>query len=135
MSTPVKRPDATAAVPASPAPPREPVPVVAPIGWLLIVASAVGLILATWALYPVTSAGMWAGYRGGVTATIVLLCAMALNTTLPKKPFLAIIALGGAFLVGSALFLEDPTTIIVSEIVSGAVMLVGVALYAGGRHR
>ena len=135
MSTPVKRPDATAAVPATPAPPLDPVPVAAPIGWLLIVAAATGLIIATWALYPVTSDGMWAGYRGGVTATVVILCAMALNTSLPTKPFLGIIGLSGAFLVMSALFISDPTVVIVSEILSGAVILVGTLLYAAGHRR
>jgi hypothetical protein len=132
MSTPVKRPDATPAVPAAPAVPLEPVPVVRPFGWLLIIAASVGLILATWVLYPIDGTGMWAGYRDGFTATVVLMCAMALNTSLPKRPFLGVTALAGILLVLFAVFLDDPTTVFVSELVGGAVMLAGAILYGAG---
>src|SRR3954469_11026243 len=132
MSTPVKRPDATPAVPVAPATPLEPVPVLRPFGWLLIVAASVGLILATWALYPIDGTGMWAGYRDGFIATVVLVCAMALRTTLPKRPFVALIALAGILLVLFAVFLDDPTKIFVSELLAGAVMLAGAILYTSG---
>src|SRR4051794_15448863 len=130
MSTPAKRPEAaTPAVPAAPAAPLEPVPVVRPFGWLLIVASAVAVILATWLLYGVDAEGMWAGYRDGFTATVVLVCAMALNTSLPKRPFLGIIALAGVLLILFAVFLENTTEVFVSELAGGVMMLAGAILY------
>jgi hypothetical protein len=132
MSTPVKRPDATPAVPVAPAAPLEPIPLVRPFGWLLITASSVGLIIATWLIYGVEAEGMWAGYRDGFTATVVLVCAMALNTSLPKRPFLAVAALAGILLVLFAVFLDPTTTIFVSELVAGALMLAGAILYGAG---
>jgi hypothetical protein len=133
MSTPVKRPEATPAVPAAPAAPLEPVPVVRPFGWLLIVASAIGVILATWLLYGVDAEGMWAGYRDGFTATVVLVCAMALNTSLPKRPFLGIIALAGILLILFGVFLDDSiTAVTVTELGGGALMLAGAILYGAG---
>ncbi|WP_395692052.1 hypothetical protein [Nocardioides sp.] len=136
MSTPVQRPDATPAAPVAPATPLEPVPVVAPLGWVLIVAASLGVIISTWVLFPIDAAGMWAGYRAGFTAAVAFVCALALNTTLPKKPFLGIIALCGALLVLFAVFLDDPTTIFVTELVGGAVLIAGALLYgAGDRSR
>jgi hypothetical protein len=132
MSTPVKRPDATPAVPAAPATPLEPVPVVRPFGWILIVAAGVGVILATWLMYGTEADGMWAGYRDGFIATVVLVCAMALNTTLPKKPALGIVALAGILLILFAVFLDDGTAVFVAELVGGAVMLAGAILYGAG---
>jgi hypothetical protein len=132
MSTPVKRPDATPAVPAAPATPLEPVPLVRPFGWILIVAAAVGIILATWLIYGLEADGMWAGYRDGFTATVVLVCAMGLNTTLPKKPLLGIIALAGILLILFGAFLDNPTPVFVSELVGGAVLLAGAILYGAG---
>ena len=133
MSTPVKRPEATPAVPAAPAAPLEPVQVVKPFGWLLIVASSIGVILATWLLYGVEAEGMWAGYRDGFTATVVLVCAMALNSSLPKRPFLGIIALAGILLILFGVFLDDTiTAVTVTELGGGAVMLAGAILYGAG---
>jgi hypothetical protein len=132
MSTPVKRPDATPAVPVAPAAPLEPIPLVRPFGWVLITASSVGLIIATWLIYGVEAEGMWAGYRDGFTATVVLVCAMALNTSLPKRPLLAVVALAGILLVLFAVFLDTKTTIFVSELVAGALMLAGAILYGAG---
>jgi hypothetical protein len=133
MSTPAKRPEAaTPAVPAAPAAPLEPVPVVRPFGWMLIVVSAVAVILATWLLYGVDAEGMWAGYRDGFIATVVLVCAMALNTSLPKRPFLGIIALAGILLILFAVFLENTTEVFVSELAGGVMMLAGAILYGAG---
>jgi peptidoglycan/LPS O-acetylase OafA/YrhL len=132
MSTPVKRPDATPAVPVAPATPLEPVPVLRPFGWLLIVAASVGLILATWALYPIDGTGMWAGYRDGFTATVVLVCAMALNTSLPKRPLLGVAALAGILLILFAVFLDDPTKVFVAELAAGVAMLAGAMIYGAG---
>jgi hypothetical protein len=134
MSTPVKRPDATPAVPTAPAAPLEPVQVVSPFGWILVVGAAVGLIIATWVLYPIDGTGMWAGYRDGFIATVVLVCAMALRTSLPKRPSVGVIALAGILLVLFAVFLDDPTKIFVSELTAGAAMLAGAILYTSGNH-
>ncbi|MGB0101208.1 MAG: hypothetical protein WBP61_13090 [Nocardioides sp.] len=136
MSTPVKPSGSSVpAVPPAPPAPLEPVPVVAPFGWLLILSAGIGLILATWLVYPPDYAGMWAGYRDGITATVVVLAALALNTTLPKRPTIAILGLCGILLVLFAVFLDNPTEVFISEIIAGAVLLAGTALYASGDHR
>lgn len=132
MSTPVKRPEATPAVPAAPAAPLEPVPVLRPFGWVLMVGASVGVVLMSWLLYGTEASGMWAGYRDGFIATVVLVCAMALNTSLPKRPFLAVVALSGILLVLFAVFLENSTQVFVSELVGGGLMLAGAMLYAAG---
>ena len=111
-----------------------PVPVMAPLGWLLILVSGIGLILASWLLYGTTADGMWAGYRDGVIGTTVLLSAMALNSSLPAKPFLGICGLAGILLILFAVFLDDATAVFVSELVAGIGILVGVGLYTSGRR-
>src|SRR5437868_485512 len=114
MSTPVKPSGSSVpAVPTAPAAPLEPVPVVAPFGWVLIMGSGVGLILATWLLYPIDYDGMWAGYRDGIIATVVVLAALALNTSLPKKPALGLLGLCGILLVLFGLFLDNPTKVMI----------------------
>ena len=133
MSTPVQRPESsTPALPVAPPPPLEPVRVVAPFGWVLIVGAAVGIIIATWVLYPTDGTGMWAGYRDGFMATICLASACALNTSLPKRPFLGVIGLCGVLMVLLAVFLDDPTVIFVTEIVGGGVLIAGALLYGAG---
>lgn len=135
MSTPAQRTAATPATPSAPvapATPIEPLPVVAPLGWILIVAASVGIIVATWVLYPIDGTGMWAGYRDGFMAAIALVCAMALNTTLPKRPFLGLIALCGVLMVLTAVFLDDPTVVVVTELAGGSVLIAGALLYGAG---
>jgi len=132
MSTPVKRPDATPAVPAATAGPLEPVPLLAPLGWILMVVAGLGLALATWVLYPTDATGMWAGYRDEFIATIVLICAMWLRTSLPAKPALAVVGLCGILLILFAVFLDDTTKIFVSELAAGIGMLAGTVLYVAG---
>ncbi|GAB6987205.1 hypothetical protein [Nocardioides pyridinolyticus] len=135
MSTPVKPSGSSVpAVPAAPAAPLEPVPVLAPFGWMFIMLAGSGLMLATWMLYPLDADGMWAGYRDGVIATAVVVSALALNISLPKKPFLGLLALCGILLVLFGLFLDNPTKVLVSEVLAGGVLLAGTALYASG-HR
>lgn len=135
MSTPVKPSGSSVpAVAAAPAAPLEPVPVVAPFGWILILTSGIGLILATWLLYPIDYDGMWAGYRDGVIATVVVLAALALNTSLPKRPAIGLLALCGILLVLFGIFLDNPTKVMISEVVFGGLLLAGTALYASG-HR
>jgi hypothetical protein len=113
--------------------PSGPVPVLAPLGWVLILSAAIGLIVATWLLYGNEAPGMWAGYRDGFIGTVVILCAMGLNTSLPKQPLLALIGLAGVLLVLFSVFIDDGRTVFISELVSGAVMLAGVGMYAAGR--
>ena len=115
--------------------PAEPVHVVGPFGWVLILVSGIGMVLATWMLYPPDAEGMWAGYYDGFMATIVVVCAMALRTTLPKPPLLAICGICGILFVLVGVFLDnDSTWIWVSEIVFGAILLVGTGLYAAGNR-
>lgn len=136
MSTPVK-PSGSSSVPAVPVAPvaaREPVPVLAPFGWILIMGAGIGLILATWLLYPNDHAGMWAGYRGGFIATVAVVAALALNTSLPKRPILALLALCGFLLVLFGVFLDNSTEVLVSEVVAGGLLLAGTACYVSG-HR
>jgi hypothetical protein len=111
-----------------------PVPVMAPFGWAIILSSAVGLILATWLLYGTEYDGMWAGYRDGTIGTVVVIAAMALNSSLPAKPALGLIGLAGILLILFAVFLDNETSVFVSELLAGIGMLVGTGLYASGRR-
>jgi hypothetical protein len=106
----------------------------APLGWVLILASGIGLILASWLLYGAGADGMWAGYRDGVIGTTVVLAAMGLNTTLPQKPLLGICGLAGILLILFAVFLDDGDAVFVSELLAGIGLLVGVGLFASGRR-
>jgi hypothetical protein len=135
MSTPVKPSGSSVpAVPGAPAAPLEPVPVLAPLGWLLILTSGIGLMLATWMLYPLDDEGMWAGYRDGIIATVAVVGALALNTSLPKKPVLGLLGLCGILLVLFGIFLDNPTKVLISEVVAGGLLLAGTVLYGSG-HR
>jgi hypothetical protein len=133
MATPVKR---DSNLPAqhtqSPYTPAAPVPVVEPFGWMLALAAGIGLILATWMLYPIDYDGMWAGYRDGVIATVVVVAALALRTSLARGPALAVLALSGVLLVLFAVFLDNPTKVFVCELTAGIVLLVGTGLQAAG---
>jgi len=133
MATPVK---AGSNVPATATTttivPAEPVHVVGPFGWVLILVSGIGMILATWMLYPPDAEGMWAGYYDGFMATIVVVCAMALRTTLPKQPLLAICGLCGILFVLFGVFLDNSTWVTVAELAFGALLLIGTGLYAAG---
>ena len=111
-----------------------PVPVMAPLGWTLILSAGVGLILASWLVYGAGAPGMWAGYRDGIIGTVVVLAGMGLNSSLPKGPLLALCGLGGILLVLFAVFFDNPAHVFVSEIVAGVMLLVGVGLYAAGRR-
>jgi hypothetical protein len=111
-----------------------PVPVMAPLGWLLILSSGIGLILASWLLYGAEASGMWAGYRDGIIGTVVVLAAMGLNSSLPKQPLLGLCGLAGVLLVLFAVFLDNETAVFVSELVAGIVLLLGVGLFASGRR-
>jgi hypothetical protein len=135
MATPERRTaPGTPAIPADVSTPSGPVPVMAPLGWLVILASGIGLILATWLLYGTEYDGMWAGYRDGIIATIVVLAAMALNSSLPKTPALGLIGVCGILLILFAVFLDNSTHVFISELVAGAGMLLGVGLYTSGRR-
>ena len=135
MATPERRTvPTTPLAPTSTAVPAGPVPVVAPLGWLLIMVSGVGLILATWLLYGTEASGMWAGYRGGIIGTTVLLAAMWLSTSLPKAPLLGLCGVAGILLVLFAVFIDNETAVFVTELVAGIGLLLGVGLYHAGRR-
>jgi hypothetical protein len=133
MATPVRRPSAS--VPATHTPgytPAAPVPVVAPFGWILALSAGIGLVLATWVLYPIDYDGMWAGYRDGIIGTLVIIAAMWLRSSLPAAPALGLIGLCGVAAVLFAVFLDNPTEVFVAELAAGIVMLVSVAFQASG---
>ena len=135
MATPERR-----TVPTTPSPvtgtavPAGPVPVMAPFGWLLILVSGIGLILASWLMYGAEAGGMWAGYRDGIIGTTVLLAGMGLNTSLPKAPLLGICGVSGILLVLFAVFLDNETAVFVSELLAGIGLLLGVGLFVSGRR-
>lgn len=133
MATPERRTTSTPAVPTSPTA-SGPVPVMGPLGWVVILSAGIGLILASWLLYGTEYDGMWAGYRDGVIATVVVVAAMALNTSLPQQPFLGLVGLAGILLVLFAVFLDNDTKVFLSELISGVAMIAGAGLYATGRH-
>lgn len=139
MATPVQRtshvPAPSAAHPIAGQQPVEAVPVVAPFGWVLAIAGAVGLLLATWLIYPLDDAGMWAGYRGGIIGTVAIVAAMSLRTSLPERPAISVIALCGALLVLFGVFLDNPQKVLVSELSAGAVLLLAAGLLAAGSPR
>ncbi|WP_243057609.1 hypothetical protein [Nocardioides sp. SR21] len=133
MATPVKTGSNVPAT-ATTITPAEPVHVVGPVGWVLILSSGIGLILATWMLYPLDAEGMWAGYRGGFTATIVVTCAMALCSSLPKKPIIGLLGICGILLVLFGVFLDNSHVVFLSEVIAGAVLLAGTGMYAAGNR-
>jgi hypothetical protein len=127
MSTPVRRPSASVPdiyIPGTPG------PVVAPFGWILALAAGIGLVLATWVIYPIDYDGMWAGYRDGIIGSIVILAAMSLRSSLPATPAIGLIGVCGVAAVLFAVFLDNPTGVFVSELSAGIVMLVGAAFQA-----
>ena len=133
MATPERRTaPGTPVVHTAPVPAAGPVPVLAPLGWVLILASGIGLILASWLLYGNEASGMWAGYRDGMIGTVVIVAAMALNTTLPDRPFLVVVGLCGVLLVLFALFLDNEQSVLISELVAGIGLLVGIGLRVSG---
>lgn len=139
MATPVQR---TSHVPASPEAhpttgdtPVEPLPVAGPVGWVLALSGAVGLLLATWMVYPLDYDGMWAGYRGGLIGTVVLVAVMWLRSSFPAMPAVGVIGLSGALLVLLGVFLDNPTAVMVSELSAGVVLLLAAGLLASGSTR
>ncbi len=135
MATPVQRTSHVPAHPAADHSSAEPVPVVAPLGWLLALVGGIGLVLATWLIYPIDDDGMWAGYRGGVIGTVVILAAMSLRTSLPARPAIGLIGLSGVLLVFFAVFLDNAHRVLVSELAAGIVLLLAAGLQAAGPRR
>jgi hypothetical protein len=131
MATPERRPGASVSTTTASGVPGVPVRVVSPFGWALVVTAGIGLLLASWALYPNDYDGMWAGYRGSLIGTVVLVAAMALRSTLPKRPVLGLIGLCGVLLVLFAVFLAEGAQVFVTELVAGITLLIGTALQAG----
>jgi hypothetical protein len=135
MATPERRtapgtPAVLTGVPAA----SGPVPVMAPLGWTLILSAGIGLILASWLVYGAGAPGMWAGYRDGIIGTVVVLAGLGLNTSLPKQPLLGLCGVSGILLVLFAVFLDNETSVFISELSAGIVLLIGVGLYASGRR-
>ena len=135
MSTPVPRPSSsTPAVPTTSPGPTAPVPVVEPFGWIICLSAGIALLLASWVVYPIDYDGMWAGYRDDLIATVVILAAMALRTSLPRQPILALLGLCGVLTVLFAVFLDNPTRVFVTELICGVAILLGAGMQAAGRR-
>jgi len=140
MATPVQR---TSHVPSHPAAAEpgletsavEPVPVVAPLGWFLALGGGIGLLLATWLVYPTDYDGMWAGYVGSILGTLVLLAVMVLRTSLPARPAIGVIGLSGVLLVLLAVFRDSSHKVLVTELAAGMVLLLATGLLAAGSQR
>ena len=131
MATPVKT---SSNLPATTITPAEPVHVVGPLGLVLVMAAGIGLLLATWLLYPTDAEGMWAGYYDGFIATIVIIAAMALRTSLPKQPIVGLIGICGILLVLFGVFLDNSTWVFVAEVVAGGLLLAGAGMIAAGER-
>lgn len=129
MATPAKTSD----VPA-PAALHQPTPVVAPTGWLVSLMAGVLVVLSTWYIYPHTADGMWAGYRGGMVATVIVLASFILRTRVARPLALGLIGLGGAALVLFAFVYGDTTSIFVTELGGGVLAVLGALLAAVGRR-
>lgn len=95
------------------------------LGWYLAVASAVGALLSSWALFPMDSVGMWAGYWVSGCTTMAILGAMMLRTSLTKALGVAITAMPGGLLLLFGALRDYPTTIKVTLIVGGAGIVIG----------
>ncbi|MEI5675158.1 MULTISPECIES: hypothetical protein [Nocardioides] len=130
MTTPAKTSDVTAPAAAA----YEPVPVLAPFGWLLTLSAALLVVFSTWFIYGHDADGMWAGYRGGMVATAVVLATFALRTRMSPTPAIGVIGLGGALLILFALVYDDTTSIFVTELGGGVLILLGALLVAAGRR-
>lgn len=129
MTTPAKTSDVSA--PAAPA--YQPAPAIAPFGGLLIMLAGFTVVLSTWYMYPHTADGMWAGYRGGMVATAIVLASFVLRTSVGHAAARAVAGLGGALLILFALVYDDTTTIFVTELGGGLLVILGVLLHAAGR--
>lgn len=105
-------------------------PVAAPLGWCIALTGAVILLLGSWWAYPLDAPGMWATYRATMFGTVAIMALLALRVDLPKLPFVVLTGLAGVATLLWGLLGEDPTAVELIEIISGAVILVGVALQA-----
>ena len=135
MATPVKTGSNLPAT-ATTITPAEPVHVVGPFGWVLIMAAGIGPDPGDLAALPASTPRAC----GPATATAssrrsCVLAAMALRTSLPKQPMLGLLGLCGILLVLFGVFLDNSTEVFVSEVVAGVVLLAGTGLYAAGRAR
>ena len=128
MTTPAKTTDVSPAAAAT-----QPAPVLAPLGWVVVLVASSFAVFATWYLFPIDAEGMWAGYRTGMVATAAVLLALALRTSLPRTPVVALIGLCGALLVLFALVYNTTTAIFVTEIGGGVAIVLGAVMCALGR--
>lgn len=134
MATPERR--TAPSVPAHPTTavaPTGPIPVVAPAGWMLVLVAGIGMVLASWTIFGVEADGMWAGYRVGFIGTVVVVCAMALNSSLPAKPTLGLLGLLGIGSILFGVFIDQGHSVMLTELIGGAAILVGCGLYGSGR--
>ena len=103
------------------------------VGWFLTVLSAVGALVASWALFPADAVGMWAGYWVSACSTIAILGAIWLRTYLSTALGVAITSVAGGVLLLLGALRDYPTTISVTLVLGGAGIVLG-ALMQVDRH-
>lgn len=132
MSLPVSRPEAS--TPATPEtvtqqPYVAPPPVAGPLGWALALGAATALLLSSWMLYSTaTPDGMWSGYISQSFALVIILAALSLKVDLPAAPAIGVLFLCGIGLVLVGIFANSSTTVMVSDLSAGIVVLIAATL-------
>jgi hypothetical protein len=104
------------------------------VGWLVTVASAAGALWASWGLFPNDEVGMSGGYWVSLCATLAILGAMWLRTSLPVAPAVTAIAGAGGVLLLLGAVRDQPTAIGVTMLAGGAGIVLGAALQTGSRR-
>jgi hypothetical protein len=102
--------------------------------WILLILGALGVLLASWNLFPQDKVGTEIANVVAVIATVSLLDAAWLNSALPRVPGIGIGVLSGAglILIG-ALWNNGSTAIAFTSILAGIVVAVG-ALFSSSEQ-
>jgi hypothetical protein len=97
------------------------------------VTSAAVALSGSWALFPNDAAGMWAGYWVSTCATIAVLGAMWLRTSLPVAPAVAGIAMAGGVLLLLGAVRDQPTAVSVTMLAGGSGIVLGALMQSSRR--
>ena len=101
------------------------------IGWLITVLAASAALSGSWTLFPNDAVGMWAGYWVTGCATVAILGAMWLRTSLPRSLGVTVTALSGGVLLLLGGLRDHPTAISTVMVAGGAGIILGAVLQAG----
>lgn len=96
------------------------------LGWVLVLLSAVSALLGSWMMFPKDAVGMSAGYWVSLLATIALVAAVWLRSTLAAAPAIGVTLLAGLAMTLLGVLMDYPTTV-AAVMASGGV---GIALGA-----